>query len=316
MLNSKEKIIVTGVNGFVGEHLARHLKESNFHVHGIGREETPSKNVAPYLDSYEAADLLNKEQVAKLTLKNAKAIIHLAGLASVADSFNHPEFYKAGNAEMTNNLLTAASGQGFDGRVVAVSSGALYDGSGDIPLTEQSKIVESSPYATGKLRAEDVVKTHRMNGLDAVIVRPFNHIGPGQGKGFLVGDLYEQLLKAHEDSSSQISVGNLSTRRDYTDVRDIVAAYTQLANAPKLLHDTYNIASGKSYSGFEILDYLKHAMGLNKIEPIVDQSRVRPTDAKEIIGDASRLKNELNWQPRSSVEQAINDFVTRQKTQI
>ena len=314
-MSKKKEIIITGVNGFVGEHLAHHLKDSNFYVHGIGREEMPNNNVAPYLDSYEAADLLNKEQVAKLTLKKAKAIIHLAGLASVADSFNHPELYKSGNAEMTNNLLTAALAQGFDGRVVAVSSGALYDGSDSMPLTERSKISENSPYATGKLRAEGVVKTHRLNGVDAVIVRPFNHIGPGQGKGFLVGDLYDQLIKARQDGSNEISVGDLSTKRDYTDVRDIVAAYTKLANAPKLLHDTYNIASGKAYSGYEILDYLKKAMNLSSVKPVVDQSRIRPTDSPKIVGDASRIKNELDWQQHSSVERAINDFVTRQKTQ-
>ena len=315
MTAEKEKIIVTGVNGFVGEHLARHLRESDFYVHGIGREETPNKNVAPYLDSYEAGDLLIKERVAKLSLKKARAIIHLAGLASVADSFNQPELYKTGNAEMTDNLLTEASSQGFEGRFVAVSSGALYDGSDDMPLTELSRVAESSPYATGKLRAEAIVKRHRMNGLDAVIARPFNHIGPGQDKGFLVSDLYDQLIKAYEDGSKQISVGNLSTRRDYTDVRDIVAAYAKLASAPRLIYDTYNVASRKSYSGFEILDYLKNAMSLKEIEPIVDQARVRPTDAMDIIGDSSRLKNELNWETLSSPETAINDFVARRQAE-
>lgn len=313
MTESKQQIIITGVNGFVGEHLARHLHESNFSVHGIGREEYPGDNVAPFLDSYQTADLLDSAQVRGLMLKNAVAIIHLAGLASVAESFDKPDLYKTGNAAMTNNLFESAAAQGFTGRVVAISTGALYDPSQPMPINEASNTIESSPYAIGKLKAEEVTKQHIARGIDAVIIRPFNHIGPGQGKGFLVGDLYDQLEKAHIEGSSEILVGNLATKRDYTDVRDIVRAYLLLAIAPTLQHDTYNIASGKSYSGFEILDYLKSAMKLESIIPIIDPSRVRPTDATDIVGDTSRLKDELGWETTSSVATAIHDFVARRQ---
>jgi len=311
MTESKQEIVVTGINGFVGEHLARHLQASHYSVRGIGREITPNKNVAPYLDNYQQADLLNKEQVDQLALRHAAAIIHLAGLASVADSFNKPDLYKTGNAEMTDNLLSTAENQGFEGRVVAVSTGALYDPNQPMPLNESSKTVENSPYATGKLRAEEIIKQHKANGLDVIIARPFNHIGPGQGAGFLVPDLYDQLISAQEKDSPTILVGNLSTKRDYTDVRDIVTAYTELAVADSLAYDTYNIASGKSFSGFEILEYLKKAMDLESIEPLVDQSRVRPTDSPDIIGDSSRLKSELGWTVASNPNTAIIDFVAQ-----
>lgn len=315
MSESKQEIVVTGVNGFVGEHLARHLQSSDFSVTGIGREEQPGSNVAPYLDKYQQTDLLNTSQVSMLHLKNAAAIIHLAGLASVADSFNKPELYKSGNAEMTENLLTTAKEQGFTGRVVAVSTGALYDPNQPMPLNEGSVMTESSPYVIGKIRAEAVIKQHKANGIDVVIARPFNHIGPGQGNGFLVADLYDQLLQAQETGSPNILVGNLATKRDYTDVRDIVAAYIKLATADSLVHDTYNIASGVSLSGFEILKYLQEAMKLELITPNIDQSRVRPTDAMDIIGDASRLKNELAWETLSSPEYAIKDFVARRESE-
>jgi len=313
MINSQEKIVVTGVNGFVGEHLARYLQASDFSVHGVGRELNPNENVAPYLDTYQQADLLNKEQVARLVLKQAAAVIHLAGLASVAESFDKPDLYKTGNAEMTENLLKAAEDQGFTGRVVAVSTGALYDPNQSMPLNEGSKTTEGSPYAIGKIRAEEVIKQHRASGQDVIIARPFNHIGPGQGKGFLVPDLYDQLIAANEAGSSSIMVGNLATRRDYTDVRDIVAAYTKLATAESLSHDTYNIASGASLSGFEILEYLQKAMNLESVESTVDQSKVRPTDAMNIVGDASRLTNELGWTTQSNPNTAIVDFVARRQ---
>jgi GDP-4-dehydro-6-deoxy-D-mannose reductase len=309
----KEKFVISGINGFVGEHLAHYLHDSNYEVTGIGREPSPADNVAPFLDHYQRADLMDKDQVNKLVLKNTKAIIHLAGLASVAESFNKPELYKTGNVIMTENLLRAANNQGFKGRFIAVSTGALYDVSQPMPLSESSATIQSSPYVIGKLNAEDVVKKYRDLGVDAVIARPFNHIGPGQGLGFLVGDLYEELSNLASEGTSQISVGNLATRRDYTDVRDIVKAYALLATAPSLQHSIYNIASGTSYSGFDILNYLKTEMGLESIEPVIDQSRVRPTDAAEITGDPSRIRNELGWVTKSNVQTAIKDFVARKK---
>ncbi len=314
MTEPKKEIVVTGVNGFVGEHLARHLQESNYSVRGVGREEQPNDNVAPYIDSYQSADLLKPDQVNKLILKNASAVIHLAGLASVAESFDKPDLYKSGNAEMTHNLLHATREQGFTGRVIAVSTGALYDPNQDMPLNEQAQTVENSPYAIGKLRAEEVIKQHRADGLDVVIARPFNHIGPGQGNGFLVADLYDQLMAAKESGTPKINVGNLATRRDYTDVRDIVKAYTQLAMADSLAHDTYNIASGSSLSGFDILSYLQNATGSESIEPVVDPSKVRPTDAMNVVGDSTRLKTELGWNVTSDPKKAVEDFVARRKS--
>lgn len=313
MSESKQEIVVTGVNGFAGEHLARHLQELNYAVRGVGREQCPGENVGPYLDYYQSADLLKSGDTQKIVFKNAAAIIHLAGLASVAESFEKPELYKTGNAEMTNNLFESATEQGFSGRIVVISTGALYDPSQPMPLNESSVTTQGSPYAVGKIRAEEVIKKYASEGLDTIIVRPFNHIGPGQGNGFLVADLYDQLLKASASGESSILVGNLATRRDYTDVRDIVKAYAKLATAESLDHDTYNIASGASLSGFEILQYLKGALNLTDIDPIVDPSKVRPTDAMDIIGDASRLSGELGWSPLSNPEKAIEDFVARKK---
>lgn len=313
MSEVKNEIIITGINGFVGEHLARHLQQVGFSVRGIGREAKANPNVAPFVDTYQSADLLDSDDVKKLTLNNAVAIIHLAGLASVAESFDKPDLYKSGNATMTENLLNAASAQGFSGRVVAISTGALYSPTEPMPLKESSKTAQNSPYAIGKIRAEEVIKKHREDGMDAIIVRPFNHIGPGQGPGFLVGDLYDQLNTAKESGSHEILVGNLATKRDYTDVRDIVKAYTLLATAPSLQYDTYNVASGVSREGFEILGYLKSAMGLGDIKPVTDPSRIRPTDVMDITGDASRIHDELGWQPTLAISDAIKDFVERKK---
>lgn len=308
-MSVKTKIVITGVNGFVGEHLARHLKSEGFYVHGVGRESAPNEHVASLLDKYEVADLMDGPSTDSLTLSGAAAIIHLAGLASVSESFKDPELYEKGNAIITDNLLSTAARQSFLGRAVVISTGALYDPAQPMPINEKSAVIESSPYAVGKLRAEAVVRQHKDSGLDAIIVRPFNHIGPHQGPGFLLPDLYTLLKEAQANNSKAIKVGNISTSRDYTDVRDVVVAYTLLATAPVLSYDIYNVASGKSHSGEKIFEALKTVMSIDNIEAEIDPDKIRPTDIKNIVGDASRISDELGWAPIIPLETTIRDFV-------
>src|SRR5690606_2879114 len=123
----------------------------------------------------------------------------------------------------------------------------------ELPLTEDSKLTEnSSPYSQSKKLMEEAAQNLRSQGLDCVVARPFNHIGPGQLGGFLVPDLYEKIRVASK-SGGNILVGNLKTKRDYTDVRDIVKAYADLAASETLDYDVYNVCSGQSRSGEEIL---------------------------------------------------------------
>lgn len=307
--DQNQEIIVTGINGFVGRHLAEKLKQRSYNVHGIGRESAPRKPVDTTLSAYSVGDMLDRSSLENIPFKQASAIIHLAGLASVADSFRYPDLYRTGNATMTENLLSCAYDAGFTGRVVVVSTGALYDPSEPMPIDETSKLSDNSPYAYGKIKAENIAKAYGSKGYDVVIARPFNHIGPGQNRGFLVPDLYEQIIEARETGSKEISVGNLNTKRDYTDVRDIADAYVRLATAKTLQNDIYNICSGRSYSGLDILEIIKKAASAQEIRPVIDQDRVRPTDALDIVGDSSRIQSELKWKPLFSLEKAIVDFV-------
>jgi len=304
----QKQIIITGINGFVGGHLTDHLHKLGYLVHGIGREETPNQAIADKIDLYSQADLLDKASLAKLELGDAAAIIHLAGLASVSDSFKYPERYKTDNRTMTDNLLTAAATKGFKGRAVIISTGLVYDATQPMPLSEDSSVLGGSPYAIGKLAAETVSIEHKRTGLDVVIARPFNHIGPDQIIGFLLPDLYQQIMVAKQQNQTSILTGNLTTRRDFTDVRDIVRAYEMLAMAPALQYDVYNVATGKSYSGQEILENLKSVMN-STVETKIDKSKIRPTDANEIIGDASRIRDELGWQPSIPISTTIQEFV-------
>lgn len=302
-----EKIIVTGVNGFVGEHVVDTFKEDGFEVVGIGSDNNPNEKVAHKLDTYVSCNLLDVDSVNNIDLNNARAIIHLAGLSAVSRSFDQAQRYISDNAVMTYNLLDHAKTSNMQGRAIVVSSGALYDPNQPLPISEESATSPTSPYAIGKLASEHVVDYFRNRGLDAVIARPFNHIGPGQKEGFILSDIYAQLSSV--GSGGEIQVGNLNTRRDYTDVRDIVAGYKALALADSLDHRLYNICSGKSLSGKDILALVERIGNYTDIKVSIDPSKIRPSDIMDIYGDSSRIRKELGWQPQYDIEQTITDFV-------
>lgn len=306
------KIIVTGVNGFVGGNLVRELKSRGYEVVGLGREYEPTKIVNELVDAYVACDLTDTNQIAALDLEGVGAIINLAGLANVGASFGAEDLYKKVNVDVLARLGERLLDLKSKTRLVAISTGAVYSPSQEMPLKETSEVInEGSPYALSKLSMEDVAQNLRKQGLDCVVVRPFNHTGPGQAPGFLIPDLFQKLTK-HKEAGKPVKVGNLSTKRDYTDVRDIVRGYADLAVSETLEYDLYNICSGKSRSGQEILDTMRQAMGLEKeIEVIVDQSLIRPSDPADLYGDSSRLREETGWEPEIPLEQTIQDFVNQ-----
>lgn len=300
----KEKVIISGVNGFVGHHLARELNKADLLVIGIGQDNEVDDDIASIVSEYHQANLTEKWP----DIPNVKTVIHLAGLAVVGPSFDQPQTYIDANSSMVTNLCEYYVRQETKPRVVVVSSGAVYDSNQPMPITEAGEIGFSSPYSVSKILNENQVAYYRNRGLDCVVVRPFNHIGPGQTPGFILPDFYSR-LSSLENSEQTISIGNIETRRDYTDVRDIVRAYGKIALAPTLKHSVYNICSGASLSGVEIFTELKDAMNLTNVGYEIDQSLVRPTDVKDIVGDSSRLRDELGWQPLIPITQTIQDFV-------
>lgn len=301
---NKERIVVSGVNGFVGQHLSRRLHDEGISVIGVGHDSEVATEIKDIIDEYHSADLIEQWP----DIPNVKAVIHLAGLAAVGPSFDNPQRYINGNSAMVTHLCEYYVKQEMKPRILIVSSGAIYDSKQPMPITEDSKMGYTSPYAVSKVLTENQAAYYRNRGLDCIVARPFNHIGPGQATGFILPDFYSR-LSSLEGSDLKIKVGNIETRRDYTDVRDIVKAYGKIALAPTLQYTTYNICSGKSLSGGEIFNKLASAMNTPNATYEVDPSLVRPTDIQEIVGDSSRLKAELDWTPQYEIDQTIRDFV-------
>jgi len=280
---------------------------------GLGQDEAHPE-IASQLTAYHLCDLTNEAQVAALDLGGITAVINLAGLAQQGASFAAADLYKKVNVEVVTSLGKHLLADGSKARLIAVSTGAVYDSSQPLPLTETSKTTHASPYAESKLMMETTVNDLRAQGLDAVTVRPFNHIGPGQAPGFLLPDLYKK-LQAIDQTSGHIQVGNLATKRDYTDVRDIVKAYVSLATASSLKHELYNVCSGTSRDGKEVLEALLTATHLqDRVVVDVDQSLVRPTDPPDLYGNAERLRQETGWSPAIAFDQTIRDFVDWART--
>lgn len=304
-----DKVIVTGVNGFVGDHLASALLESGFRVVGVGREDQPNDPVAEKLDAYIKCDLTDYVAVDQLPLDQAHALINLAGLAAVGPSFDQPDLYMQINTAVLDSVCKAAIKQGASLRILSISSGAVYSNAQPMPLIEDSILnKDSSPYAASKIAMEELSLKYRDAGLDCIVARPFNHIGPGQGPGFLLPDLFLNISRLSK--GEKLHVGNLATKRDYTDVRDVVRAYVGLATADELRHGIYNVCSGKPLSGEQVLSLLLESMGRSDVTTIVDKSLFRPTDAQELYGDNTRLRTDTGWEPSISLEHTIDEFVS------
>jgi GDP-4-dehydro-6-deoxy-D-mannose reductase len=299
-----QTIIITGINGFVGKHLVRELVSGGYAVVGIGREETADPEIKALLQSYIYQDIAETWPNVN---DSANAIINLAGLAAVGLSFDQPQRYIDINSAIVTNIGEYYLKQEKKPRIVLVSSGAIYSPNQIMPLTEESKISMSSPYAVSKSLNESQAEYYRTRGLDIVVARPFNHIGPDQLGGFLIPDLIEKLKNVNE--LKVIEVGNLKTRRDYTDVRDVARAYCLIATAPQLKQSLYNVCSGKSHSGEKILKILQDLTNTNNVKAEVNKGLMRPNDPADIFGSSARLTSDTGWKPSITLEETLKDSV-------
>lgn len=301
-----KKVLVTGANGFVGQHLVKELSDNGVSVVGVGGH-AGAQAKSPYVDEYVVMDLNDAGAVTKLDFKDIDGVIHLAGLAAVGPSFDKPLDYISTNVGIEINLFEAALAQNAKPKFLIISSGSLYDAKAPLPLTEKSPVVPGSPYAVSKIGQEEMALHYGLRGFECVIARPFNHIGPGQNPGFLVPDVAQQIIACEKGGQSEILVGNLDAERDYTDVRDIVRAYRLMLEKAKA-GETYNICSGKAVSGNDMVAGLLKAAG-SKAPLKQDPKKMRPADNPEIYGDSSKLTKATGWRPEVPLETTLKDVI-------
>jgi GDP-4-dehydro-6-deoxy-D-mannose reductase len=267
--------LITGGRGFVGTWLADHLREVGDEVVAIDHE----------------VDVTDPEAIlAAVSDAAPDAIYHLAALTHVGKSWDEPLGVLEVNVIGTAAVLAAARQCGTDPRVLVTSSAEVYGAVTDpsqLPLDESSPTAPLTPYAASKLAAEAVVaQTVLGHGQHVIIVRPFNHIGPGQSPNFAVPALAKRIVEADRRGAPTIPVGNLSARRDFTDVRDVVRAYRLLIESG-LPGEVYNVCSGRDVGIGDIADRLLSLAG-TALAFETDPSLVRPVEVPVLRGDPPR----------------------------
>lgn len=301
-----QSITITGVDGFVGRHLANAARRHGLSVTGVSRALRPPEGLRPSLDRYFSTDLT--EDFPEDAVSDA--IVHLAGLAAVGPSFVTPQLYLEANSSMVTNICETILRCGAEGRsrVIAVSSGAMYAPTHQgTPISEEAPIAFSSPYVVSKVLVENQMTYYRSRGIQAVVARPFNHIGPGQRAGFLVPDLWSRLEKLRPNEALQ--VGNIATARDYLDVRDVAEAYIALALDADNFTGIVNVCSGEATTGERILELLCQAANVPVPPLSVQESMSRPNDPIQIVGSPAKLMSLTNWQHQFSVADSLRDFI-------
>jgi GDP-4-dehydro-6-deoxy-D-mannose reductase len=211
------------------------------------------------------------------------------------------------NATGTMMVLEAARRHGMP-HVVVASSSSVYGGNPALPKREDLTPMPASPYAASKLAAESLAAQARLgHGQQVITVRPFNHIGPGQSPSFAVAALAQRIVDAERRGAPAIPVGNLSARRDFTDVRDVVRAYRLLieVDQPDAI---YNVCSGRDVSIREIADGLLGLAGTS-LELETDPTLVRPVEVPVLRGDPTRLVEATGWKPEVPLEQTLADVL-------
>ncbi len=297
------RLIVTGAEGFVGQHLGPYLAARGHEVFGTYLVDHPPLDAVRWIHT----DLADESSVRSLLRRVVPdGIVHLAAISHVLDVQGAPGRAFAANVAGLAHLLGAA---GPKPTVVVVSTGEVY---GRVP-PERLPIVETEPvaplnlYGVTKACSEQVAwYFNRTNLARATVVRPFSQMGPGQSDSFVCSSFARQIARAMLGKAPPIvRVGNLAVRRDFMDVRDVVRAYGILVETP-VGPGPFNICRGSSVRIGDILNLLIDASGC-QIEIQVDQARLRATDIDELVGDPTAFSRATGWQPIYSLEQSLKD---------
>jgi GDP-4-dehydro-6-deoxy-D-mannose reductase len=288
--------LITGGRGFVGTWLAEHLRSNGDDVVQIDQE----------VEITDPDALLGAVSAAA-----PDAIYHLAAMTHVGQSWEEPLRVFGVNVLGTGALLAAARECGSDPTVLVTSSAEVYGAVTDpamLPLTESSPTAPLTPYAASKLAAEALCTQAWLgHGQRVVVVRPFNHIGPGQSPNFAVAALSKRIVDAERSGAHEIPIGNLSARRDFTDVRDVVRSYRLLIESGEP-GTVYNVCSGRDVSIQEIADRLLAAAG-SSVRLVPDPELMRPIEIPVLRGDPGLLTRTTGWTPELTLDQTLADVL-------
>jgi len=308
-------VLVTGITGFVGGHLAERLIQAGDQVVGLsasGRwpEELAGLSQQVRLVRCDLARTEEAELTALLRRETPEVIYHLAAQANPQKSMSDPRGTWDLNLGGALNLLEAIKASGLKPRVVLVGSGVCYGNPAPehLPVSESCPLRPNNAYSASKGAADLLGVQHYLShGTDVVMARPFNHAGPRQGSMYVLSALARQVAEVEAGRKPRVEVGNLEVVRDFTDVRDIVRAHMLLAERGQA-GEIYNIGTGQ---GTKIADALAILTSLTHtpVDVHVDPALVRPVDQPLLVADASKLHAATGWVPQYSITQTLKDML-------
>jgi GDP-4-dehydro-6-deoxy-D-mannose reductase len=301
------RVLITGASGFAGSWLARACVADGDEVIGVSRSGNAplgARGIALDIGDVDALTII-------LTDTKPDVIYHLAALSHVGRSWQNPGATLHTNATGAVSVLEAISAAARDARVVWVSSGEVYGSPAGLPISEDAALQPENPYAVSKAAGDLLAGVYaQARGLDLVRARAFAHAGPGQQPIFLISNLAKQGATAKVASAKHLEIrtGRAETRREVTDVRDVVRAYRLLAD-PGVPAGIYNVCSGVSSSTADRVAAVGVAISPIEVEHVVDPTLVRAHEVRDLRGSCARLHAATGWEPVVALEQTLGDTI-------
>ena len=294
-----KKLLVTGLNGFVGCHLQALLASM-----ASGPWQLLASKPHDLLDCASLDTWLQDDC--------PDAVIHLAGQTFVPEAFRDPQRTIEVNLLGTLNLLQALKRRGFSGTFLYVSSGDVYGqvAESQLPIVEALAPQPRNPYAVSKVAAELLCQQWSYSeSWRIVIARPFNHIGSGQGESFVIPSMARQLVRVRQGlQSAQLEVGDVDVTRDFLDVRDVLQAYLALLEHGRS-GEIYNVCSGGERRVRELIMQMADLAGV-EVELVQDAARMRKAEQRRVVGCSEKLQKQTGWKPGISITNTLQSVLS------
>lgn len=312
-MNSKNNILITGADGFIGSHLTEELVKQGNKVKAFvyynsfnswGWLDTLPKSILDKIEIF-AGDIRDPNGV-RVAMEGCDTVFHLAALIAIPFSYHSPDSYVDTNIKGTLNVLQAAR-QLKTKRVLVTSTSEVYGTAQFVPITEEHPFQGQSPYSATKIGADRLAESfYRSFDLPVTIVRPFNTFGPRQSARAVIPTIITQLQKGFEE----IKLGSLSPTRDFLYVKDTANGFIEIAKTDKTIGEEVNIATQSEISIGELAEEL-----IKQINPrakiALDEDRIRPekSEVNRLFGSNEKIKRLTNWKPKYTLEEGLKDTI-------